>query len=134
MATTADFRNGMVIRMNGDLYEIDSFQHVKPGKGGAFVRTRLRKVSDGSVLDNTFRSGHSVDVVRLDTREMQFLYSADDLYYFMDMESFDQMPLGEAQLGERARYLKENTSVMVQLDESGNPVTIELPTTVELAR
>ena len=133
MATTADFRNGMVIRMNSDLYEIDSFQHVKPGKGGAFVRTRLRRLSDGSVLDNTFRAGHSVDVVRLDTREMQFLYSADDLYYFMDTESFDQMPLGDAQLGERAQFLKENTNVRVQFDEAGKPVTIELPTTVELA-
>ena len=133
MATTADFRNGLVIRMNGDLYEVDSFQHVKPGKGGAFVRTRLRRLSDGSVLDNTFRAGHSVDVVRLETREMQYLYPADDLYYFMDMESYDQMPLGKAQLGDRARFLKENMSVMVQFDEAGTPVTIELPTAVELA-
>ena len=133
MATTADFRNGMVIRFNDGLYEIDSFQHVKPGKGGAFVRTRLRRLSDGSILENTFRAGHSVDQVRLETREMQYLYPADDMYYFMDMVSFDQMPVRQSQLGDRARFLKENMSVMVQFEEDGNPVTIELPTTVELA-
>jgi elongation factor P len=132
MATTADFRNGMVMRFNGELVQIDSFQHVKPGKGGAFVRTRLRRLSDGGVIENTFRAGHNIDVVRLDTREMQYLYRDNDLFYFMDMKTYDQMPLREEQLGDRARFLKESMSVMVQLDEEGHPVTIELPTTSEL--
>ncbi|GIX06818.1 MAG: elongation factor P [Candidatus Poribacteria bacterium] len=133
MATTADFRNGLVIRWNGELYEIVSFQHVKPGKGGAFVRTRLRRLSDGSIQENTFRAGHTVDIVRLSTREMQYLYSDGNLYYFMDTQSFDQVPLTREQLGDqRIGFLQENMLVKVQFDEEGNPVTVELPPVVEL--
>ena len=132
MATTADIRNGLVIRWNDELYEIESFQHVKPGKGGAFVRTRLRRLADGSIQENTFRAGHSIDIVRLNTREMQYLYEDGGLYYFMDMESYDQVPLTATQLGDKVGFLQENMLVKVQFDEDGNAITIELPPTVEL--
>jgi elongation factor P len=133
MATTADFRNGLVIRWNGELFSIDYFQHVKPGKGGAFVRTKLRRISDGSVQENTFRAGHSVETVRVETRTMQYLYPDQDLHYFMDTQTFDQMPLTDDQLGDKKSYLKENMDVSVQFDEDGNALTIELPASVELA-
>ncbi|MDA1191545.1 MAG: elongation factor P [Candidatus Poribacteria bacterium] len=132
MATTADIRNGLVINWNNSLYEIDSFQHVKPGKGGAFVRTRLRRLSDGAIQENTFRAGHSLDVVRLETREMEYLYSDGDLFYFMNSKTYDQVPLSKEQLGERIPYLKENMVVKVQVDEEERAITIELPPTVEL--
>jgi elongation factor P len=132
MATTADFRNGLVIRWSGELYQIDYFQHVKPGKGGAFVRTKLRKISDGSVQENTFRAGHSVETVRVETRTMQYLYPDQDLFYFMDTRTYDQIPLTEAQLGDRKSYLTENLDVQVQFDEDENPLTVELPASVEI--
>jgi elongation factor P len=133
MATTADFRNGLVIRWNGELFSIDYFQHVKPGKGGAFVRTKLRRISDGSVQENTFRAGHSVETVRVETRSMEYLYPDQDLHYFMDTQTYDQIPLTDAQLGDKKSYLKENMSVSVQFDEDGNALTVELPASVELA-
>ncbi|MBT3268082.1 elongation factor P [Candidatus Poribacteria bacterium] len=132
MATTADFRNGLVIRWSGELYQIVYFQHVKPGKGGAFVRTKLRRISDGSVQENTFRAGHSVETVRVETRTMQYLYPDQDLHYFMDAQTYDQIPLTDGQLGDRKSYLKENMDVQVQFDEDGNALTIELPASVQL--
>lgn len=131
MATTADIRNGVVIRFNGELCQVDWFQHHKPGKGGAFMRTKLRRLSDGAVFENTFRAGAEIEIVRLETREMQFLYAENDLYYFMDNETFDQVPMTRAQLGETTRFLRENMTVKMQF-EGDTPVTIELPTAVVL--
>ena len=96
MATTADIRNGLTIEYNNGLYTIVEFQHVKPGKGPAFVRTKLKNVVTGKVLDNTFSAGHKIDVVRIETREQQFLYKDDLGYHFMDNESFEQISLQES--------------------------------------
>ena len=132
MATTADIRNGLVIRHIGELVQIESFQHVKPGKGGAFIRTKLRRVADGSTLENTFRSGHSIEIVRLNTKKMSYIYAEEDALYLMDMDTFEQRPIPKAMLGDRAPYLKEEMELKIQFDEDGNPVTVELPPVVEL--
>jgi elongation factor P len=131
MATTADIRNGTVFRFNGELHQVTWFQHHKPGKGGAFMRTKLRRLADGAVFEQTFRSGAEIEIVRLDTRDMQYLYTENSLFYFMDMETYDQLPMTEEQLGDRTQFLRENTVVTMQLD-AGTPVTIELPAAVEL--
>lgn len=132
MGTTADIRNGLVIRHNGELVQIDSFQHVKPGKGGAFIRTKLRRISDGSPLENTFRSGHSIDIVRLNTKKMSYIYSEENALYLMDMDTFEQVPIPAAMLGERLPYLKEEMELTIQFDEENTPVTVELPSVVAL--
>ena len=111
MASTADFRNGFVIEIDGDLMQIVDFQHVKPGKGGAFVRTKLKKVLTGAVLDKTFRAGEKVNDVRLETRVMQYLYADGELYYFMDTKSYEQFPVSKTVLGDQVLYLKENIEV-----------------------
>lgn len=131
MATTSDFRNGFVFKLNNEIYTIVEFLHVKPGKGGAFVRTKLKKILDGSVIDRTFRAGERVEEVRLEEREMEFLYKDNNLYYFMDSETYEQQALTEAQLGDTLNFLKENTSVTVQFHE-GEPLTVELPIFVDL--
>ncbi|HID95155.1 MAG TPA: elongation factor P [Candidatus Latescibacteria bacterium] len=131
MATTADFRNGMVINVEGDLFLIVEFQHVKPGKGGAFVRTKLRNVRTKAVLDRTFRAGERVEEVRLERKEMEYLYNTGDIYYFMDTETFEQVPIPVNLIGELRRFLKENERVSI-LMHGNNPVGIELPFFVEL--
>jgi elongation factor P len=132
MATTADFRNGMVIRLDdGELYSIVEFQHVKIGRGGAFVRTRLKRVSDGSVLERSFRSGERIEDVKLEEREAQYLYSDGDRYYFMDMESFEQYELTESQVGDVMRFVKEGANVEMLFD-GNHPVLVQPPTFVEL--
>ena len=93
MASTADFRNGMVIEIDGDLWSITYFQHVKPGKGGAFVRTKLKNVLSGSVVDKTYRAGEKVKDVRLERRPVNYSYTDGDLYYFMDVNTFDMIPI-----------------------------------------
>jgi elongation factor P len=131
MATTADFRNGMTFTMDGELWKILEFQHVKPGKGGAFVRTKLRRLSNQAVIEKTFRAGERIDEVRLMGREMQYLYESNDLYYFMDMETFDQHPLGRDLLEEARPYLKESMHVKVVWHEN-RALWVELPQYVEL--
>ncbi|HIE28203.1 TPA: elongation factor P [Candidatus Poribacteria bacterium] len=131
MATTSDFRNGLVIKLNDEIYTIVEFLHVKPGKGGAFVRTKLKKVTDGSVIDRTFRAGERVEDVRLEDREMEFLYRDNNLLYFMDCETYEQHPLTENQLGEGLKFLKENTVVTAKFHE-GEPLLVELPFFVDL--
>ncbi|MBM3213507.1 elongation factor P [Candidatus Poribacteria bacterium] len=131
MASTADIRNGVVIRFNGDLHRVEWFQHHKPGKGGAFMRTKLRRLSDGAVFENTFRSGADIELVRLETREMQYLYAEQDLYYFMDNQSFEQMPMQRELLGDAAQFLADNMQVKVQFDGE-TAVTVELPAAVVL--
>lgn len=131
MATTADFRNGMTFQMEGALWKILEFLHVKPGKGGAFVRTKLRRLSDGAVVEKTFRAGERIDEVRIVGRQMQYLYEANDLYYFMDNETYDQYPLNRELVAEVTPYLKESMNVKVVWHEE-RPLWVELPQYVEL--
>lgn len=131
MADTSDFRNGLIMRLDGQLYAIVEFQHVKPGKGGAFVRTKLRKIPEGSVIDKTFRAGEKIDQVRVEKHKYQYLYSSDDLYYMMDQETYEQFPLPASLMEEVLPFLKESMSVEVLMDGS-EPLAVELPTFVEL--
>jgi elongation factor P len=131
MATTSDFRNGMTIIIDKDLYSIVEFQHVKPGKGGAFVRTKLKNVRTGRVIDRTFRSGESVDEARIERRKMQYLYRSGDQLFFMDSSNFDQMPISEETIGEDVQYLAENGQVDVLMHEN-QVIGVELPIFVEL--
>ena len=103
MADTSDFRNGFTLSLEGALFSIVEFQHVKPGKGGAFVRTKLKNIATGAVLDRTFRSGDKVEAVRIEKREMQYLYSEGDTYHFMDNETYEQVTLDVDFIGERGR-------------------------------
>jgi len=128
--STADFRKGLRIVFDGAPYTIVDFQHVKPGKGGAFVRTKLKHMRQGRVIDNTFRSGEKVELVDFEDKHMQFLYK-DDRFHFMDTETYDQVSLSEDEVGDAALYLKDNTEVeMLYID--GAPVSIELPNFIEL--
>src|SRR3989441_1656676 len=129
--STAEFKKGLRIVYDGHPYTIVDFQHVKPGKGGAFVRTKLRHMKLGKVIDNTFRSGEKVELVDFEDKHMQYLYR-DDRYHFMDMETYDQVSLSEGEVGDAREFLKENTEVEV-LYIDGSPVTVELPNFVELA-
>jgi elongation factor P len=131
MATTADFRNGMTIELDGQLFRLVEFQHVKPGKGGAFVRTRLKNVKTGAVIERTFRAGEKITEARLEKQEVQFLYSKDGIYYFMDTSTFDEVRMREDLVGENAQYLKENLLLSIHVDR-GEPVVIELPVFVDL--
>lgn len=130
MATTADFRNGLVIRLDGELWKIVYFQHVKPGKGGAFVRTRLKKVTTGQVVERTFRAGERVEDVRLERRSMQYLYADDHHAYFMDLDTYEQVPISLEILEDRRPYLKENIVCDVMVHD-GAVVDIELPQFIE---
>jgi elongation factor P len=131
MATTADFRNGMTIVVDGDLYSIAEFLHVKPGKGGAFVRTKLKNVSTGRVIDRTFRAGETVEQARVDRREMQYLYRSAGQFFFMDTSTYEQIPVSEELVGDAVDYLVESTSLEV-LFHNDQIIGLELPIFVEL--
>jgi len=131
MASTSEFRNGMALRMDGDLYFMVEFEPFKPGKGAAVVRTRLKNVKTGAVIDRTFRSGEKVDDVRLERRKMQFLYEAGGVYFFMDNESFEQFEVAPVVLGNAVKYLKVNNNVEVLMDDT-TPLGVDLPIFVEL--
>jgi elongation factor P len=132
MASTADFRNGMVIEIDDTLYQITYFQHVKPGKGGAFVRTKLKDVMAGGVKDKTFRAGEKVNEVRLERRPIQFSYTDGDLYYFMNMETFELFPIAAESIGaDQLKYLQENMQCE-GLQREGHVLAVELPQFVEL--
>jgi elongation factor P len=131
MFSTTDFRKGLKVEINGEPYVIVDFQHVKPGKGGAFVRTRLKSLVSGNVIDQTFRSGDRVDKPDLEEREMQFLYEAGGEFHFMDTQTFEQLFLTADQLGESKDYLKENL-VLKALFHNRRPIGIEVPMFVEL--
>jgi elongation factor P len=132
MATTADFRNGLCIEFNNDLYTIVQFQHVKPGKGPAFVRTKLKSLTTGKVIDNTFSAGHKVTVARIERRPYQFLYKDDMGYHFMHRETFEQVPI-EEKLVPSADLLKEGQEVDIVFHaETETPLSVELPPYVEL--
>jgi elongation factor P len=130
--STAEFRNGLKIEIDGEPYVIVDFQHVKPGKGGAFVRTKIKSLKSGNVIDRTYRSGEKVDVPELEEKTMQYLYAADKDRVFMDTTSYEQVSLHEKQLGESINYLKENMEIKV-LYHKGQPINIDIPMFVELA-
>ncbi len=131
MIDTSDFRNGLHIIQDGEIYTIVEFQHVKPGKGGAFVRTKLKNVKTGAVIDKTFRAGERMEQAILERKPMQYLYHLDDDYYLMDMETYDQVSVQKEAFGEAVKYLKDNQEVWV-LSHEGRIIGVELPYTVEL--
>jgi elongation factor P len=131
MATTNDLKNGMVLDIEGQLWTVVEFQHVKPGKGPAFVRTKLKQVLSGKVIDRTFNAGVKVETAVVEKREMTFLYKEGDDFVFMDDVNFDQMTIQAATVADAANYMLENTSAIVAIHE-GNPLFIELPASVAL--
>lgn len=131
MTTTNDLRTGLIIDIDGTLFSIVEFQHIKPGKGGAFVRTKIRNVLTGRVIDKTWNAGEKVKDVRLDRYEMQFLYRSGDDYHFMNNETYDQIMLPARILEDAAPVLKESMVVTVLMREH-EPITVELPTFVDL--
>ena len=132
MADTSDFRNGLIIKFKNDLYTIVEFQHVKPGKGGAFVRSTLKNIRTGKVLDNTFRAGESVDVVRVERKKYQYLYREAAGLVLMDNETYEQITVPEEQFGVGAKFLKESEEVELLLDDNDNIITAEIPIFVTL--
>ena len=131
MASTNDLKNGMTLNLEGQLWNVVEFQHVKPGKGPAFVRTKLKNVMSGKVVDKTFNAGIKVDVANVDKREMQYLYREGDDFVFMDTETYDQPHIPEATVGDAANYLLEEQNATVAFNE-GVPLYVELPAAVEL--
>ena len=132
MATTNDLKNGMVLNLDGQLWSVIEFQHVKPGKGGAFVRTKLKNVLSGKVVDKTFNAGTKVETATVDKRDMQFLYKEGADFVFMDMQSYDQIHVQAGTVGDLANYMLENQDAVVALHE-GTALYVELPAAVELA-
>ncbi|AEW84909.1 elongation factor P [Flavobacterium columnare] len=132
MASTADIRNGLCIKYNNDIFKIVEFLHVKPGKGPAFVRTKLRSLTSGKVLDNTFSAGHKIDVVRVETHTFQYLYNEGSEFHFMNQETFEQITLNKDIL-DAPDLLKEGTNVMVQINtETEMPLSVDMPASVVL--
>ena len=131
MATTNDLKNGMCLDIEGTLWTVIEFQHVKPGKGPAFVRTKMRQVLTGKVVEKTFNAGVKIEIAILEKREMQFLYKEGEDFVFMDNKTFDQMNISAATVGDAANYMLENTEGIVAIHEN-TPLYIELPASVEL--
>lgn len=131
MATTNDLKNGMTLNLDGQLWTVVEFQHVKPGKGPAFVRTKMKHVLSGKVVEKTFNAGLKVEVASVDKRDMTYLYKDGDSFVFMDKENFDQMYIPEATVGDAAKYMLENVQAIVAVHE-GEPLYVELPASVEL--
>ncbi|HBQ96875.1 MAG: elongation factor P [Firmicutes bacterium] len=131
MISSNDFRNGVTIELDGVLFQVIEFQHVKPGKGSAFVRTKLKNLQTGGVVDRTFNAGERVPAARVEKREMQFLYSSGDDYTFMDTETFEQLTLHSADIGDGVLFLKENMTCYVVLYK-GTSIGVELPNSVDL--
>ena len=131
VATTNDLKNGLVLNLDGQLWAVVEFQHVKPGKGGAFVRTKLKNVLSGKVVDKTFNAGTRVDTATVDKRDMQYLYKDGADFVFMDSDTYDQLHVPELTVGDSANFLLENQDAIVAIHE-GTPLYIELPTSVVL--
>ena len=131
MATSNDLKNGLVLNIDGNLWTVIEFQHVKPGKGGAFVRTKLKNVLTGKVVDKTFNAGVKVETANVDKRDMQYLYKDGDDWVFMDEQSYEQTHVPDTVVGDAAKYLLENQSVIVATHD-GAPLYVELPASVEL--
>jgi elongation factor P len=132
VATTNDLKNGLVLNLDGQLWSVVEFQHVKPGKGGAFVRTKLKNVLSGKVVDKTFNAGTKVETATVDKRDMQYLYKEGTDFVFMDTQSYDQIHVSADTVGEGARFMLENQDTVVAIHE-GTPLYVELPASVELA-
>ena len=131
MASTTDIKNGTVLSIDGQLWNVIDFQHVKPGKGGAFVRTKLKQVVSGKTVDRTFNAGAKIETATVDRRDFQYLYRDGDGYVFMDQTDYDQITLDERIVGDAAKYMLEQQSVQIALNE-GEPLYIELPPSVVL--
>ena len=131
MATTSDLKNGMCLDIEGSLWTVIEFQHVKPGKGPAFVRTKMRQVLTGKVVERTLNAGVKIEIAILEKREMQFLYKEGEDFVFMDNKTYDQMNISSATVGDAANYMLENTEAIVAIHEN-NPLYIELPASVQL--
>ena len=131
MVVAGDFRNGVTFEMDGSVLQIVEFQHVKPGKGAAFVRTKVKNVITGAVLERTFNPSDKFPAAFVERNEMQYLYADGDLYYFMDNESYEQRPIDSARLGDNFKFVKENMVVKV-LSYKGNVFGVETPNFVEL--
>ena len=131
MATTNDLKNGLVLNLDGQLWSVVEFQHVKPGKGGAFVRTTLKHVLSGKVVDKTFNAGTKVETATVDKRDFQYLYKEGSDFVFMDSQSYEQIHVPVETVGEMAKYMLENQDAVVAVHE-GTPLYVELPAAVEL--
>jgi elongation factor P len=131
LISTSDFRKGLKIEFRGDPYEIVDFLHVKMGRGGANVKTKMKNLKTGGVVEETLRSGEKFPTPELEEKKMAFLYMQDGLYYFMDQETFEQLPLTSEQLGDAKLFLKENIEVKI-LNYKGTPLNVELPMFIEL--
>lgn len=131
MISVNDLRPGITIELEDGIFSVIEFLHVKPGKGAAFVRSKLKNVKTGQVIERTFRAGERVNQAHIESREMQYLYNSDTDYVFMDMQSYDQLTLSKEQLGDAISYMKENMVINIQMYE-GKPIGVELPTTVDL--
>jgi elongation factor P len=132
MADTSDIRNGLIMQMDGAYWSVQEFLHVKPGKGGAFVRTKIKNLLTGQVKDQTFRSGEKINEVRVVRQPFQFLYASGGLYHVMDRNSYEQLELPESLVGEYKDYFKENMNLDILMD-GDKPLSIELPNFVEMA-
>ena len=129
--SAGEFRNGMTLEIEGNVYQVLEFLHVKPGKGAAFVSTKLKNVIDGGVVERTFRPTETYDEAYIERKKMQYLYNDGDLYYFMDQETYDQIPVSKDTVGDSLKFVKENEEVTI-VSYQGNPFSIEPPLTVEL--
>ncbi len=131
MVTAGDFKKGLTIEIDGAVWQIVDFQHVKPGKGAAFVRTKIKNVVTGSVLEKTYNPTEKFPKARIDTKEMEYLYSDGDLYYFMDNETYEQLPLGKEKVEDALQYIKENMTATIKFFK-GEAFLVEPPNFVEL--
>jgi len=130
MSTTSDIKKGLCINYNNDIYKVIDFLHVKPGKGPAFVRTKLKSLTTGKIIDNTFSAGHKIDVIRIETRKFQYLYNDGENYHFMDDETYEQIQLPKEMI-DSPEFLKESELVTVLMKADDNtPLTLEMPATV----
>ena len=132
MISAGDFRNGITFELEGNVFQVVEFQHVKPGKGAAFVRTKLKNVITGAVIERTFRPTEKMPKAHIERKDMEYSYNDGDLYYFMDQETFDMIPIGKEQVGDSLKFVKENMVCKI-LSYKGNVFGIEPPTFVELA-
>lgn len=131
MASTADIKNGVVLNIDGQLWTVIEFQHVKPGKGGAFVRTKLKNIVSGKVVDRTYNAGAKIETETVDRRDYQYLYNDGDSFVFMDQSDYDQINVPAATVGDAANFMLENQTVTIAMN-NGNPLYVELPASVVL--
>ncbi len=131
MISAGDFRNGLTFEFEGNVYQVVEFQHVKPGKGAAFVRTKMKNVMTGAVVERTFNPTEKVEPARIERKDMEYLYEDSGLYYFMDQETYDQIPLSAEQLGDALKFVMENMIVKI-VSYKGNVFAVEPPTFVEM--